>query len=91
MKTYFCEKHGGLSTVALAAKQLCNRLIVIIGGIHMIFPFSRNGPANYKFSLFSKLPTNYPKISEKIPKTYVKIPRSGIFRCVNCIFFEIFG
>ena len=67
------------------------KIILIIGGIHMIFPFSRNGPANYKFSLFSKLPTNYPKISEKIPKTYVKIPRSGIFRCVNCIFSEIFG
>ena len=32
----------------------------------MIFPFSRNGPANYKFSLFSKLPANYPKNSEKI-------------------------
>ena len=66
-------------------------LIVFMGGIDMIFPFSRNVPANYKFSLFSKLPANYPKISEKIPKTYVKIPRSGIFRCVNCIFSEIFG
>ena len=51
-------------------------VVVFMGGIDMIFPFSRNGPANYKFSLFSKLPTNYPKILEKIPKTYVKIPRS---------------
>ena len=72
-------------------RKLFAGLIVIIGGIHMIFPFSRNGPANYKFSLFSKLPTNYPKISEKIQKTYVNIPPSGIFGCVNYIFSENFG
>ena len=64
---------------------------VYIGFRDQIFPFSENWPANYDFSLFSKLPTNYPKISEKIPKTYVNIPRSGIFRCVNYIFSEIFG
>ena len=43
-------------------------VIVFMGGIDMIFPFSRNVPANYKFSLFSKLPANYPKISEKNTK-----------------------
>ena len=37
-----------------------------IGFRDQIFPFSENWPANYNFSLFSKLPTNYPKISEKI-------------------------
>ena len=53
------------------------------------FSISRNWPASYNFSLFSKLPTNYPKISEK--KTYINISRSGIFRCVNRIFLENFG
>ena len=78
--------------IALANTKKANtKVIIFMGGIDMIFPFSRNVPANYKFSLFSKLPANYPKISEKIPKTYVKIPRSGIFRCVNCIFSEMFG
>ena len=37
-----------------------------IGFRDQIFPFSENWPANYNFSLFSKLPTNYPKISEKL-------------------------
>ena len=40
-------------------------IIVPLGGIDLIFPFSENWPANYNFSLFSKLPTNYPKIPEK--------------------------
>ena len=65
--------------------------IVFIAGTHMIFPFSRNGPANYEFSLFSKLPTNYPKISEKIQFTHRKIPLRGIFTYVFGIFSEIFG
>ena len=53
----------------------------------MVFPFSRNGPANYNFSLFSKLSTNYPKTSEKIRFKHRKIPRSGIFTYVFCISF----
>ena len=55
----------------------------------MIFPFSENWPTNHDFSLFSKLPTNYTKISEKIQKAYANAPQSGAFWCVNCIFSEI--
>ena len=62
-------------------------VIVFMGGIDMIFPFSRNVPANYKFSLFSKLPANYPKNSEKIQFTHRKIPLRGIFTYVFGIFF----
>ena len=38
-------------------------------GTDLIFPFSENGPANYNFSLFSKLPTNYPKNPKIFKKT----------------------
>ncbi len=57
----------------------------------MIFPFSRNGPANYKFSLFSKLPTNYPKNSAKIQFKHRKIPLRGIFTYVFGIFLSFLG
>ena len=42
--------------------------IVIVGypATDQIFPFSENGPASYNFSLFSKLPTSYPKIRRNI-------------------------
>ena len=55
-----------------------------------VLPVSINWPTNYNFALFSKLPTNYTKISEKIQKTYVNAPRSGAFWYVKCIFSEIF-
>ena len=55
-----------------------------------ILPVSINWPTNYNFALFSKLPTNYTKISEKIQKTYVNASRSGAFWYVKCIFSEIF-
>ena len=90
------ESNGALPSVEqwnLATSQPMAAAIlkVTLGGTEMIFPFSDVWPANYNFSLFSKLPTNYPKISAKIQKTYVNIPQSGIFRCVNYIFSEIFG
>ena len=57
----------------------------------MIFPFSRNVPANYKFSLFSKLPANYPKNVRKntiyTPKNTAKL----YFTYVFCIFSEFLG
>ena len=62
---------------------------VYIGFRDQIFPFSENWPANYNFSLFSKLPTNYPKNSEKtysVQKTYVSVIPPPYFR----LFFEHF-
>ena len=52
----------------LGPPELFNKDVRLIGysATDLIVPFSENWPANYNFSLFSKLPTNYPKISEKI-------------------------
>ena len=53
-------------------------------------PVSINWSTNYNFALFSKLPTNYTKISEKIHNTYVNAPLRGAFWYVKYIFSEIF-
>ena len=56
-----------------ACKQGINTFKVYIGFRDQIFPFSENWPANYNFSLFSKLPTNYPKTNKIIQKTFFGI------------------
>ena len=48
--------------------NFARRVEITLGAIDMIFPFSENWPANYNFSLFSKLPTNYPRNQEKQSK-----------------------
>ena len=53
----------------------------------MIFPVSENWPTNHNFSLFSKLPTNYTKISEKIQLAHQNAPLRGAFAYVLYIFF----
>ena len=58
-------------------------------GIDMVFAFSENWPANYIFSLFSKLPTNYPKI-QKIFKKQSKIRGDPRIFGKNRLFFEYF-
>ena len=47
-------------------------------GTDLIFPFSENWPANYNFSLFSKLPANYQK-NQKIFKKQSKIRGTPVF------------
>ena len=44
-----------------------------------ILPVSINWPTNYNFALFSKLPTNYTKISDEIHFTYQNAPLRGAF------------
>ena len=77
-------------TGAPGAGQTRPRLIRNTAPRDQILPVSINWPTNYNFALFSKLPTNYTKISEKIQKTYVNAPRSGAFWYVKCIVSEIF-
>ena len=60
-----------------------------IGARDKIFPFSENWPANYNFSLFSKLPTNYPK-NQKIFKKQSKIRGDPRIFGKNRLFFEYF-
>ena len=55
-----------------------------------ILPISENWLTNYNFASFSKLPTNYTQISEKIHFTYQNAPLRGAFTYVFCIFSEIF-
>ena len=67
------------------------RVVIGYSATDLIFPFSENGPANYNFSLFSKLPTNYPK-NPKIFKKQSKIrgdPR--IFGKNRLFFLNIFS
>ena len=45
------------------------RVVIGYSATDLIFPFSENWPANYNFSLFSKLPTNYPKNQKNIQNT----------------------
>ena len=61
-----------------------------IGARDKIFPFSENWPANYNFSLFSKLPTNYPK-NQKIFKKQSKIRGDPRIFGKNRLFFEYFS
>ena len=61
----------------------------------MIFPFSEDWPANYNFSLSSKLATNYPK-NKNIFKKQPIFPQiqgfsQNIFDCFFNIFSGIFG
>ena len=60
-----------------------------LGGIDTIFQFSENRPANYNFSLFLKLPTNYPKNQKIFKKQSIFSENTGVppyFR----LFFEYF-
>ena len=60
---------------------------VVVGysATDLIFPFSENGPANYNFSLFSKLPTNYPNKSKNIQKPiYLFRKYQGPSHIFNC-------
>ena len=62
---------------------------ITLRGIDLIFPFSENWPANYNFSLFSKLPTNYPKNQKIFKKQSIFSENTGVppyFR----LFFEYF-
>ena len=73
------------------ATILASSLVVGYSATDLIVPFSENGPANYTFSLFSKLPTNYPPPTKKIKNNLFcpKIrgnPRIFDFR----LFFEYF-
>ena len=65
------------------------RVEITLRGIDLIFPFSENWPANYNFSLFSKLPTNYPQ-SKKHSKNNLFFPKMrGLPRIFDC-FLNIF-
>ena len=66
-----------------------NQVETYIGARDKIFPFSENWPANYNFSLFSKLPTNYPK-NKKIFKKQSKIRGDPRIFGKNRLFFEYF-
>ena len=66
-----------------------SNLEITLEGIDMIFPFSENWPANYNFSLFSKLPTNYPK-NQKIFKKQSKIRGDPRIFGKNRLLFEYF-
>ena len=69
--------------------QMIPRLETYIGARDKIFPFSENWPANYNFSLFSKLPTNYPKNPKIFKKQSIFSENTGVppyFR----LFFEYF-
>ena len=70
-------------------RRLGTRLKTKIALRDQILPVSINWPTNYDFALFSKLPTNYTKISEKIHFTYQNAPLHGAFGVFN-IFSEIF-
>ena len=57
-----------------------------IGFRDQIFPFSENWPANYNFSsLFSKLPTNYPK---KLKKQTIFLKIWGVRTVCSIVFFD---
>ena len=55
--------------------------------IDRILSISVNWPTNYNFALFSKLPTNYTKISDKIHFTYQNAPLRGAFYLGFFVFF----
>ena len=57
----------------------------------MIFPFSRNGPAHYNFSLFLKLPTHYLKVSEEYNLHTEKYPLRAICTYVSVLFLKFLG
>ena len=64
-------------------------IVAPLADIDTIFPFSENWPANYNFSLFSKLPTNYPKNQKIFKKQSIFSENTGVppyFR----LFFEYF-
>ena len=61
-----------------------------IGFRDQIFPISENWPANYNFSLFSKLPTNYPKNQKKYAKKNSKIRGFPPIFGKNRLFFAYF-
>ena len=87
-------KHYLLTTVIqVQCGRSIDRLSVVVrcSGTELIFPFSENWPANYYFSMFSKLPTNYPIFSEEIQLPHQNIPLRHIFRYVLGICSEMFG
>ena len=61
-------------------------LIVGYSATDLIFPFSENGPANYNFSLFSKLPTNYPKNPKIFKKQSIFSDNTGVPPVFSIVF-----
>ena len=72
------------------ATKYFDNVVMMITARDQNLPVSINWSTNYNFALFSKLPTNYTQISEKIQFTYQNAPLRGAFTYVFCIFSEIF-
>ena len=69
----------GLLWLLALSVPLLLRFKSSLGARDQILPITINWPTNYNFALFSKLPTNYTKISEKIHFTYQNAPLRGAF------------
>ena len=66
----------------MANERFRHNVETYIGAWDKIFPFSENWPANYNFSLFSKLPTNYSK-NQKCSKNNIVFPKYVIVSFIS--------